>query len=69
MFPCKDCPDRELGCHDYCEKYKKVKAKRQADKDRFNEDKNYRDYLRDQRNKRLREKARKKHLKQDYYRF
>lgn len=18
---CKDCPDRYLGCHDYCEKY------------------------------------------------
>lgn len=19
--PCKDCPDRFLGCHDHCEKY------------------------------------------------
>ena len=20
--PCKDCPDRHLGCHSQCEKYK-----------------------------------------------
>lgn len=23
--PCKDCPDREVGCHDKCERYKKWK--------------------------------------------
>lgn len=21
MMPCKDCPDRHLGCHSECEKY------------------------------------------------
>ena len=25
--PCKDCPDRHLGCHGTCEKYQKYKAK------------------------------------------
>lgn len=23
---CKDCPDRQLGCHDHCEQYLKFKA-------------------------------------------
>ena len=23
--PCKNCPDRSLGCHDHCEKYKAYK--------------------------------------------
>lgn len=23
--PCKDCPDRHLGCHDKCEKYQAFK--------------------------------------------
>ena len=26
MFTCKDCPDREVGCHSVCEKYKREKA-------------------------------------------
>lgn len=29
--PCKDCPDRVLGCHDRCEKYQ---AFDKANKDR-----------------------------------
>ena len=24
--PCKDCPDRELGCHGRCERYADFKA-------------------------------------------
>ena len=24
-FNCKDCADRQLGCHDKCEKYQKAK--------------------------------------------
>lgn len=24
-YPCKDCPDRHLGCHGTCEKYLSVK--------------------------------------------
>lgn len=27
IYPCKDCPDRHLGCHDGCEKYKAIKEK------------------------------------------
>lgn len=27
--PCKDCPDRVLGCHDTCEKYQEFKAYRE----------------------------------------
>lgn len=37
--PCKDCPNREIGCHSKCEKYiqfkndlKKDKAKEKAEK-------------------------------------
>lgn len=26
--PCKDCPDREVGCHGKCEKYARYKAER-----------------------------------------
>ena len=24
--PCKDCPDRKVGCHGSCEKYARAKA-------------------------------------------
>lgn len=27
--PCKDCPDREVGCHGRCEKYKAYDLDRQ----------------------------------------
>ena len=23
--PCKDCPDRYLGCHDHCDKFKEFR--------------------------------------------
>lgn len=26
--PCKDCPDREVGCHGKCESYAQFKAER-----------------------------------------
>ena len=26
--PCKDCPDREVGCHSTCEKYKAFRAEK-----------------------------------------
>ena len=26
-YPCKNCTERYLGCHDRCEKYQAVKAK------------------------------------------
>lgn len=40
VSPCKDCPERFIGCHSSCERYKQYrseldefKAKRAADKD------------------------------------
>ncbi len=27
--PCKDCQERELGCHDRCEKYQAFRVERQ----------------------------------------
>ena len=27
-YPCKDCTEREIGCHGTCEKYAKAKEKR-----------------------------------------
>ena len=27
--PCKDCPDRVLGCHSVCEKYKRFHEERE----------------------------------------
>lgn len=31
--PCKDCPDREVGCHGGCEKYKEYRAALEAHKE------------------------------------
>ena len=31
-FPCKDCPDRAVGCHGKCEKY--LTAQREHEKER-----------------------------------
>ena len=30
--PCKDCPDRKVGCHGECEKYKAYKRANEAHK-------------------------------------
>lgn len=30
--PCKDCPDRTVGCHGECEKYKAYKRANEAHK-------------------------------------
>ena len=32
--PCRECPDREVGCHGKCEKYAAWKDTIQAEKDR-----------------------------------
>ena len=32
-YPCKNCPNRYLACHDHCEKYKAIKAQEQKYKD------------------------------------
>ena len=31
--PCKNCPDRYLGCHDHCEKYKEFDDERKRIRD------------------------------------
>ena len=69
MFSCKDCEDRYPGCHDHCKRYKAEKKKRDDCKARQDQDKNYRDYRRDQRNKRLRENAKRRNLTREYYKF
>jgi len=30
-FPCRDCDKRKVGCHGFCEEYKKAKAVREAE--------------------------------------
>lgn len=35
MFPCKDCPDRDLTCHDRCQRFLEAKEKRSKDKARM----------------------------------
>ena len=32
--PCKDCPDRHLGCHSKCERYKAWKKEREELKEK-----------------------------------
>lgn len=32
--PCKDCPDRVLGCHSVCEKYKQFQEERTRELER-----------------------------------
>ena len=40
--PCKDCPDRYVGCHERCSKYLAYKAEREAERQA-----RYRDYIAD----------------------
>lgn len=41
---CYDCPDRYIGCHSSCEKYKKFKNKLDIAKKNKNKDLAYRRY-------------------------
>lgn len=48
--PCKDCPDRHLGCHGTCEKYQEYKKRHdeevaalQSEKDAYADMYNYRE--------------------------
>ena len=34
VAPCKDCQEREPGCHDRCEKYQEFQKKNAAERDR-----------------------------------
>lgn len=37
--PCKNCEDRQLGCHSQCERYKKFKEESQAEKENIEKQK------------------------------
>lgn len=55
--PCKDCPDRQVGCHSTCEKY--IEFKKEADEQRLKriEQGNINQYMREASERRY------KHLK------
>lgn len=56
--PCKDCNDRQLGCHDRCEKYLNFKAENEKTKNMIRESKReislHIEYLAREKEKRLR---------------
>lgn len=58
ISPCKDCYDRELGCHSNCERYKQFKAdnmvKSQARRDFLRSHNEHVGFLRDQKTRRER---------------
>lgn len=55
--PCKDCPDRYLGCHDHCDKYKAFDVERKAiQEQRFKQRQTDYDYF----------KIRQHHHRKDY---
>lgn len=39
LSPCRDCQDRQLGCHSDCDKYKEWKNFFDADKKKYQDDK------------------------------
>lgn len=43
--PCKDCPDRETGCHGKCEKYAAFRAECDAQAEERKNDREYNEYL------------------------
>ena len=44
IFTCKDCPDRYLGCHGNCRKYRRAQEENQKRKDYLNADKDFDEY-------------------------
>lgn len=44
--PCKNCPDRYLGCHDHCERYLEDKKKRLDQKEEIRRQNNGNEQLR-----------------------
>ena len=69
MFTCKDCKDREVGCHSRCEKYKREKTKHERLKAINESDKDYRAYRREQRDKRIKANAKRKNKHHEYFRY
>ena len=43
-FACKDCPDRKVGCHGQCEKYKKQCEELQRKKEKTKHDRDFEKY-------------------------
>jgi len=43
--PCKNCPDRQAGCHGKCEKYAAFRAKVDAIAEERKFDREYNEYL------------------------
>lgn len=37
-YPCKDCSDRQLGCHDKCEEYQKAKKLHEEQRSKWHEE-------------------------------
>ena len=45
--PCYNCPDRHIGCHAQCERYKAYTAEYQKQKRQQEGDREFRDYTRE----------------------
>ena len=45
VAPCKDCPEREIGCHERCEKYQTFRKDRREFNSQMQAISNYDAYL------------------------
>lgn len=58
MSPCKDCPDRFVGCHSKCERYQAYSDKVKVVRERRERDNDFIGYQREQQRKQIRIKRR-----------
>lgn len=58
--PCKECNDRYIACHDFCEKYKMWRKEFEATKEQIFKQRMNEKMLNERRNKAI---ARMKHMK------
>ena len=58
MSPCKDCPDRFVGCHSKCERYQAYSDKVKGIRERRERDNDFIGYQREQMRKQIRVKRR-----------
>lgn len=47
VAPCKDCPEKELGCHDRCERYQEFRKTRREYNKKMSEMGIYNSYVAD----------------------
>ena len=67
VAPCKDCTDRYLACHDYCEKYKEWKLYANDIKHKTEMDKwNYRSTTTSKKSKKDRKKYGGKYMRNKF---